>query len=81
MRVSAHREPKRACVAVSRSMFIAICHILKDEVVFKDPGADYYNQFNKERKINTYPKELKAPGWETPTLPAPRLPQAIPPRG
>lgn len=31
-----------------------IYHILKDGVEFKDLGAEYYNQFNKERKINAY---------------------------
>ena len=43
---------------------VAIYHILKDGVAFKDLGADYYNQFNKERKINAYLKKLKALGWE-----------------
>ncbi len=45
-------------------MLVAIYHILKDGVVFKDLGADYYNQFNKERKIKAYLKKLKALGWE-----------------
>lgn len=58
-RISAHRGPKRAYVAVAHSMLISIYHILKDGVAFKDLGADYYNQFNKERKI-------KALGWEVP---------------
>ena len=53
-RISAHRGKKRAYVAVAHSMLIAIYHILKDGVVFKDLGADYYNQFNRERKINAY---------------------------
>lgn len=66
MRVSAHRGKKRAYVAVAHSMLIAIYHILKDGVVFKDLGAGYYNQFNKERKINAYLKKLKALGWEAP---------------
>lgn len=65
-RVSAHRGSKRAYVAVAHSMLIAIYHILKDGVEFKDLGADYYNQFNKERKINAYLKKLKALGWEAP---------------
>ena len=64
MRISAHRGKKRAYVAVAHSMLTAIYHILKEGVVFKDPGADYYNQFNKERKINAYLKKLKSPGWE-----------------
>lgn len=70
MRVSAHRGKKRAYVAVAHSMLIAIYHILKDGVVFKDLGADYYNQFNKERKINAYLKKLKALGWEGPVVAA-----------
>ena len=61
-RISAHRGPKRAYVAVAHSMLVAVYHILKDGVVFKDLGADYYNQFNKERKINAYLKKLKALG-------------------
>ena len=64
LRISAHRGKKRAYVAVAHSMLVAIYHILKDGVVFKDLGADYYNQFNKERKINAYLKKLKALGWE-----------------
>ena len=66
-RVSAHRGSKRAYVAIAHSMLIAIYHILKDGVEFKDLGADYYDQFNKERKINAYLKKLKALGWEAPT--------------
>jgi len=67
---SSHRGKKRAYVAVAHSMLIAIYHILKDGVVFKDLGADYYNQFNKERKINAYLKKLKALGWEAPAVAA-----------
>ena len=70
MRLSAHRGKKRAYVAVAHSMLVAIYHILKDGVVFKDLGADYYNQFNKERKINAYLKKLKALGWEVPVVAA-----------
>jgi len=67
-RISAHRGKKRAYVAVAHSMLVAIYHILKDGVVFKDLGSDYYNQFNRERKINAYLKKLKALGWEAPVV-------------
>lgn len=70
MRISAHRGPKRAYVAVAHSMLISIYHILKDGVVFKDLEADYYNQFNKERKIKAYLKKLKAFGREVPIVAA-----------
>lgn len=63
-RISAHRGKKRAYVAVAHSMLIAIYHILKDNVLFHDLGADYYNQFNTERKISAYLKKLKALGWQ-----------------
>lgn len=69
-RISAHRGKKRAYVAVAHSMLIAIYHIIKDGVAFKDLGADYYNQFNRERKINAYLKKLKALGWEAPVVAA-----------
>ena len=63
-RISAHRGKKRAYVAVAHSMLIAIYHILKDNVSFHDLGANYYNQFNTERKITAYLKKLKALGWQ-----------------
>ncbi len=55
-RISIHRGKKRAYVAVAHSMLVAIYHIIKDGVIFQDLGADYYNQFNRERKINAYLK-------------------------
>lgn len=61
-RISAHRGKKRAYVAVAHSMLIAIYHILAEGAVYQDLGADYYNQFNKERKINACLKKLKTLG-------------------
>lgn len=63
-RISAHRGKKKAYVAVAHSMLVTIYHILKDGVVFKDLGSDFYNHFNRERKIAAYLKKLKALGWE-----------------
>lgn len=68
MRISPHRGKKRAYVAVAHSMLIAIYHMLKDGIAFKDLGSEYYNKFNKERKINAYLKKLKALGWEAPVV-------------
>ena len=65
-RISAKRGKKRAYVAVAHSMLIAIYHILRDGVPFRDLGADYFNQFNRERKINSLLKKLKELGWEEP---------------
>lgn len=50
MRISAHWGSKRAYAAVANSMLIAIYHILKDGVAFKDPGAEYYNNLIRNVK-------------------------------
>lgn len=62
-RISARRGKKRAYVAVAHSMLIAIYHMLKNGLIFSDLGADYYNQFNKERKINACLRKLQSLGW------------------
>jgi transposase len=56
-RLVVRRGKKRANVAVAHSLLIAIYHVLKGEQ-FKDLGADYYTQFNREKKINSYVKQL-----------------------
>ena len=66
-RLVVRRGKKRATVAVAHSMIIAIYHILKDGVPFKDLGEDYYTQFNTEKKINHYLKKLETLGW-TPSI-------------
>lgn len=55
--------------ALLRTTLITCAHsAVKNGVCFKDLGADYYNQFNKERKINAYLKKLKSLGWEPPVV-------------
>ena len=57
-KIAVRRGKKRATVAVAHSILIAIWHILHDGVPFKDLGADYYNQFNREKKANSLMKKL-----------------------
>lgn len=38
--------------------------MLKDEQEFIDLGSDYYNQFNTDKKINSYLKKLAALGYK-----------------
>ena len=52
-RICAHRGKKRAIIAVAHSMLIAIYHILKDDVAYKELGAEYYNQFNSSEQNTT----------------------------
>ncbi len=44
-------------MAVDRSILIAIYPTLKDDQEFIDLGSDYYNQFNTEKKVNSYLKK------------------------
>ncbi|WP_427113343.1 hypothetical protein [Megasphaera sueciensis] len=62
-RIVVRRGKNRATVAVAHSMLIAIYHMLKEDHPFIELGADYYNQVNRERKINGYVKKLLQLGW------------------
>jgi transposase len=66
-RIAARRGKNRATMAVAHSMLIAIYHVLKEGVPFRDLGADYYDGFRREHKIRNYLKRLQALGW-TPEL-------------
>jgi len=59
---------KKACVAVAHLTLIAVYHVLSG-YEFRDLGADYYAQFNKEKKIQPHLKQLQRLGWE-PSYPA-----------
>ena len=65
-RLVVRRGKNRATLAVAHSMLIAIYHVLKTGVPYKDLGADYYSQFNRDKKINSYLKKLQSLGWELP---------------
>ena len=52
-------------MAVAHSMLIAIYFVLSGND-FKDLGADYYNQFNREKKINSHLKQLEKLGFVVP---------------
>lgn len=64
-RLVVRRGKKKAIVAVAHSLLIAIYHVLSGQP-FKDLGADYYTQFNREKKVNSYLRQLKKLGWEPP---------------
>jgi len=63
-RITIRRGKNRATLAVAHSMLIAIYHMLNEDLEFSDLGSNFYNQFNTEKKINSYLKKLKELGWE-----------------
>ena len=60
-RLVTHRGKNRATMAVAHSMAIAIYFVLAG-ADFHDLGADYYTQFNREKKVNSHLKQLSKLG-------------------
>ena len=60
-RLVTHRGKNRATMAVAHSMAIAIYFVLSG-ADFHDLGADYYTQFNREKKVNSHLKQLSKLG-------------------
>ena len=69
-RIKIRRGSKIAAMAVAHSMLTAIYYILKYNQPFHDLGADYYNKFNREKKINSYLKKLNELGYDMTAVPA-----------
>nr|WP_326184232.1 hypothetical protein [uncultured Oscillibacter sp.] len=68
-RIPARRRKNWATMAVAYSTPIAIYHVLREGVPFRNLGSDYYDGFRKENKIRSYLKRLQALDWK-PELPA-----------
>ena len=64
-RLVSHRGKNRATMAVAHSLLIAVYFVLRG-AQFKDLGADYYTQFNREKKINSHVKQLSKLGVTIP---------------
>ncbi len=64
-RLVSHRGKNRATMAVAHSMLIAIYFVLSGQQ-FEDLGADYYTQFNREKKINSHVRQLSKLGVSIP---------------
>jgi len=64
-RLVSHCGKNRATMAVAHSMLIAIYFVLCG-YEFKDLGAEYYIQFNREKKINSHIKQLSKLGVTLP---------------
>lgn len=63
-RIAMRRGKKRAITAVAHSILIAIYYMIKEDKEYKDLGANFYNQFNTEKKANAYIKKLKELGYD-----------------
>jgi transposase len=64
-RLAPHRGKNRATLAVAHSIAIAVFFVLSGHE-FKDLGADYYIQFNREKKIGSHVRQLSKLGVTIP---------------
>jgi len=65
-RLVVRRGANRATVAVAHSMLIAIYHMLKNNIPFKDLGSGYYTKFSSEAKARYYMRKLQELGVSIP---------------
>ena len=63
-RIKMRRGSKIAAMAVAHSILVAIYHMLKNNVPFYDLGSDFYNKFNREKKIRSYLNKLSELGYD-----------------
>lgn len=62
-RLMVRKGKNRATVAVAHSMLISIYHMLKNNMEYNELGSNFYNQFNTQKKANSYIKKLEQLGY------------------
>ena len=58
------RGPKKAAVAVGHSLLVAAYHILRDDVDYKDLGADHFDRLNHNRLTRYHVERLQNLGYQ-----------------
>ena len=60
--IAARRGGKRVLITIAHTMLIAIYHILKEKVPYRDLGAIYYSVINQEKLIKKNLRSLEKLG-------------------
>ena len=63
-RINKRRGPKRAAIAVAHSILVIAYHILRDDVTFKDLGADYFDRMNSTKAKRYHLRRLEELGCD-----------------
>jgi len=64
LRLKSRRGPKKAAIAVAASMLTAAYYILRDEVDYRDLGADYFTRRDKARVAHRLAARIRDLGYE-----------------
>ena len=63
-RIARRRGHKKASVAIAHAILVMAYHILKDEVPYRELGADYFDQLNLKYVRNHFVKRLEGLGYK-----------------
>ncbi len=63
-RLAGRRGKKKAVVAIGHKILVIAYHILKDEVGYKELGADYLDRRNKEKVERYHVNKLRQLGYD-----------------
>lgn len=63
-RLAARRGKKRAALAVGHSILITAYHIIKEQCVYKELGADFFDRLNEQHLLNRLTKRIAALGYK-----------------
>jgi transposase len=69
-RIAARRGKKRAIVAVSHTLLVAVYHMLSDQVSYIDLGGDHFDRLQPERLTNYHVSKLRGLGYDVTLTPA-----------
>ena len=61
-RIASRRGKKRAIVAVAHSLLVTIYHMIRDQTIYADLGADHFDRLDPDRLTLYYLKRLKSLG-------------------
>jgi len=73
-RLAGRRGKKRAVVAVSHTMLIAIYHMLRTHTAYRDLGADHFQRLNPQRLTRHHVHKLQALGYTVTLTPVQEAP-------
>ena len=63
-RLVSRRGKKRGALAIGHNILIIAYHIIKEQCVYKELGADFFDRLNEQHLINRLTKRIKALGYK-----------------
>lgn len=63
-RLASRRGKKRAALAVGHTILITAYHIIKEQLVYKELGAEFFDRLNEQHLLNRLTKRIAALGYK-----------------